>query len=149
MNINSNLETRKIPSLYFLYEVSKDGRIVRNVKSKRKLRQFLSDDGFWHIRVKIKGELIDKRVIDIVSDCWNLKETHIFVQIKSKDTVHTFPSIKDAATFIANEKGVSFNTVRSKMTKRRKNIYKYEIRYFRVAETIHDGSKEQEIVHKT
>ena len=79
MNVNSNLETRKIPSLYFLYEVSKDGRIVRNVKSKRKLRQFLSDDGFWHIRVKIKGELIDKRVIGIVSECWNLKETHIFV----------------------------------------------------------------------
>lgn len=79
MNINSNLETRKIPSLYFLYEVSKDGRIVRNVKSKRKLKQFLSDDGFWHIRVKIKGELIDKRVIDIASECWNLKETHIFV----------------------------------------------------------------------
>lgn len=149
MNINSNLETRKIPSLYFLYEISKDGRTVRNVKSKRKLRQFLLDDGFWHIRVKIKGELIDKRVIDIVSECWNLKETHIFVQIKSKDTVHTFPSIKDAAMFIANEKGVSFNTVMSKMTKRRKNIYKYEIRYFRVAETIHDGSKEQEIAHKT
>ena len=79
MNANSNLETRKIPSLYFLYEVSKDGRIVRNVKSKRKLRQFLSDDGFWHIRVKIKGELINKRVIDLVSEGWNLKETHIFV----------------------------------------------------------------------
>ena len=43
---NSNLEVefRKIPSLLFLYEVSEDGRIVRNVKSKHHLK-FETDHG--------------------------------------------------------------------------------------------------------
>ena len=31
----TNPEMRKIPSLQFLYEISEDGRIIRNVKSKK------------------------------------------------------------------------------------------------------------------
>lgn len=33
----SNLEFRKIPSLNYLYEISEDGRIMRNVKSKKQI----------------------------------------------------------------------------------------------------------------
>lgn len=33
----SNLEFRKIPSLKYLYEISEDGRIMRNVKSKKQI----------------------------------------------------------------------------------------------------------------
>jgi len=34
----ANLEFRKIPSLYFLYEVNADGTIIRNARSKRCLK---------------------------------------------------------------------------------------------------------------
>ena len=33
----SNLEFRKIPSLKYLYEISEDGRIMRNAKSKKQI----------------------------------------------------------------------------------------------------------------
>ena len=78
MNENSNLEFRKIPSLKFLYEISEDGRIVRNVKSKKQLRIVLDKHhskkgyyAFW-TNVSLDGVRKDRRhmVHAIVAECW-------------------------------------------------------------------------------
>ena len=78
MSESSNLEFRKIPSLKFLYEISEDGRIVRNVKSKHqlsiKLDKHHSDTGyyaFWTC-VTIDGVRKVRRhmVHKIVAECW-------------------------------------------------------------------------------
>lgn len=68
--MKSNLVFRKIPSLQFLYEVSEDGRIVRNVKSKRHIKQIKDKDGYYHCYFNIKGHVINRSVASLVAECW-------------------------------------------------------------------------------
>lgn len=69
-----NREFRKIPSLKFMYEVSEDGRIFRNVKSKKqnkiKVDYHHSKAGYCATFVNIKG--VTKRVMiaHVVAECW-------------------------------------------------------------------------------
>ena len=68
---NSEVEFRKIPSLYFLYEVSEDGRIVRNVKSKHQLWQDKDRGGYYRVSVSIKGKKVHRLVHTLVAECWH------------------------------------------------------------------------------
>ena len=68
---NSEVEFRKIPSLYFLYEVSEDGRIVRNVKSKHQLWQDKDRGGYYRVSVFIKGKQVHRLVHTLVAECWH------------------------------------------------------------------------------
>ena len=68
---NSEIEFRKIPSLYFLYEVSEDGRIVRNVKSKHQLWQDKDRGGYYRVSVFIKGKQVHRLVHTLVAECWH------------------------------------------------------------------------------
>lgn len=74
MNSNSNLEFRKIPSLYFLYEVNENGTIFRNVKSKKQLKIILdthhSDKGYYATFVNIKKKVIRVMIHIVVAECW-------------------------------------------------------------------------------
>ena len=70
-NSNSEVEFRKIPSLYFLYEVSEDGRIVRNVKSKHHLKQDTDRCGYYRVSPFIKGKQIHRLVHILVAECWH------------------------------------------------------------------------------
>ena len=69
-----NREFRKIPSLKFMYEVSEDGRIFRNVKSKKqnkiKVDYHHSKAGYCVTFVNIKG--VTKRIMiaHVVAECW-------------------------------------------------------------------------------
>ena len=69
---NSNLEVefRKVPSLLFLYEVSEDGRIVRNVKSKHHLKFDTDRGGYYRVRPFIKGKQVHVFVHILVAECW-------------------------------------------------------------------------------
>jgi hypothetical protein len=67
---NSEVKFRKIPSLKFLYEVSEDGRIVRNVKSKHHLRQEQDWGGYYRVSPFINGKQIHKFVHILVAECW-------------------------------------------------------------------------------
>lgn len=69
---NSNLEVefRKVPSLLFLYEVSEDGRIVRNVKSKHHLKFDIDCGGYYRVSPFIKGKQIHVFVHSLVAECW-------------------------------------------------------------------------------
>lgn len=83
----SNLEFRKIPSLLFLYEVREDGRVFRNVKSKKNLKIKLdihhSKSGYYVTFVNIKGKVKRVMIHSIVAECWlgsrpnNLEIDHI------------------------------------------------------------------------
>lgn len=69
-NRESSKEFRKIKSLDFLYEINEDGTIVRNVKSKKKLKIRLdhhhSKTGYYRVWIKNKGHSVHK----LVAECW-------------------------------------------------------------------------------
>lgn len=81
MDANPNLEFRKIPSLNFLYEISEDGRIVRNVKSKKhikiKLDMHHSKTGYYafFVNTMIDGVRKVRRLMvhKIIAECWHGK----------------------------------------------------------------------------
>jgi len=64
-----------------------------------------------------------------------------------KDCVeYHFMSIVDTAKFLADYYGKSFCSIRDRLSKRRSHIFDFTVIYLRNAETIHNGSTEQEIV---
>lgn len=78
MSKSLNLEFRKIPSLKFLYEISEDGRIVRNVKSKKpltiKLDMHHSKTGyyaFWTYATLDGVQKVRRHMVHrLVAECW-------------------------------------------------------------------------------
>lgn len=68
---NSEVEFRKIPSLKFLYEVSEDGRIVRNVKSKHQLYMDKDCGGYYRVNVRLNKKTIHRFVHLLVAECWH------------------------------------------------------------------------------
>ena len=68
---NSEVEFRKIPSLKFLYEVSEDGRIVRNVKSKHHLYQEQDRGGYYRVHPVLNGKQVHRFVHILVAECWH------------------------------------------------------------------------------
>lgn len=67
--METNREFRKVPSLLFLYEVSEDGRYLRNIKSKRYLKPRLNQD-YYEWVLCIKGKSICKKAHSLVAECW-------------------------------------------------------------------------------
>ena len=70
----ANLEFRKIPSLYFLYEVNADGTIFRNARSKRCLKchkhKHNSNTEYWCLNVTVKGKIRKVYIHKVVAECW-------------------------------------------------------------------------------
>lgn len=70
----SNREFRKIPSLKFLYEVSEDGRIFRNVKSKKQNKIILdyhhSTKGYCYTFICRDGKVQRIPIARVVAECW-------------------------------------------------------------------------------
>lgn len=69
-----NLEFRKIKSLGFLYEIREDGRIFRNVKSKRqikiKLEMHHSPKGYYAAFIHYKGRTQRCPIHKMVAEAW-------------------------------------------------------------------------------
>lgn len=80
-------EFRKIPSLKFLYEVSEDGRIFRNVKSKKQNKIIVdyhhSAKGYCFTLICREGKVQRIPIARVVAECWlgkkpeNLEIDHI------------------------------------------------------------------------
>lgn len=68
------------------------------------------------------------------------------VTLTKDGVVRYFDHLNGCALWFAEMYGVKFNSVRYKLTCRRKNIMGFDVQY-RNAETKHDCSTEQEIVH--
>lgn len=71
---NYNLEFRKIKSLLFLYEVSEDGKYLRNVKSKKYIKIFFdthhSQKGYYACFINLKGKVKKVIIHEVVAECW-------------------------------------------------------------------------------
>lgn len=69
-----NREFRKIKSLKFLYEVSEDGRIFRNVKSKKQNKIVVdhhhSEKGYCFTFVCREGKVQRIPIARVVAECW-------------------------------------------------------------------------------
>ena len=70
-----NLVFRKIPSLKFKYEINSDGTILRNVKSKRRIKQWKSSHNskteYWKCQINHGHNDIKKHFIhNLVAECW-------------------------------------------------------------------------------
>lgn len=62
-------EYRKVPSLNFLYEISKDGEI-RNVKSKHIIAEVIDKYGYITVSVVEFGKRTPKLQHRLVAECW-------------------------------------------------------------------------------
>ena len=75
----ANLEFRKVPSLKYLYEISEDGRYVRNVKSKKyltvKLDMHHSKVGYFYVwfcrKIDGKQKVFRRSIHSLVAECWH------------------------------------------------------------------------------
>jgi len=71
---NSNLEFRKIPSLWLLYEINSNGTILRNVKSKKQIKIKLdyhhSEKGYYVAFVTCKKKVRRVQIAKVVAECW-------------------------------------------------------------------------------
>ena len=68
----ANLEQdkyRKLKSLQFLYEINRCGKI-RNCKSKRKLKTWKNNQGYYIVGVSIKGKVSFKTIHSLVAEAW-------------------------------------------------------------------------------
>lgn len=159
----TNLEFRKIPSLRYLYEISTDGRHVRNVKSKKYCRIFLKK-GTYYVRVRDRKYARGYMICSIPQLC---EECHIpsrKITKKSSDKMHCadnqfnnrpsehhqiavilttrekqqhiFPNITKAAEYVAQQTQRTHISIRRRMQHRRSHILGYDVSY-RDAETVH------------
>lgn len=133
MHNDANLEFRKVPSLDFLYEVSEDGRFLRNVKSKKYMMAVKKDSDYVFPKLNVRKQ-------DLLDECWPRKRTRVAVN------GYECPSINGASLYIALLTDKNPNTIRSKLKQRRRHVYGYEITYLN-AETGHAGPKGQGTVH--
>ena len=67
---NREVVYRKIPSTNFQYEISRDGRHIRNIKSDRHLRTSKDKDGYYVVNLKMHGRYNIKRVGRLVAEAW-------------------------------------------------------------------------------
>ena len=148
--INSNLEQdkvfKKIKSLQFLYEINKNGRIVRNVKSKKHLQQFKDEAGQYYVSLKIKDKTYRPTINSLLAETWNVI-TKCQLNICNAKEKLNFQSIRECAIYISTKYDKPFETIRQKLKSRRHHIYDYDVEYLPCAETVHARSKEQETVH--
>ena len=74
ISLEINREFRKIPSLKFLYEVSEDGRIFRNVKSKKQNKIIVdyhhSSAGYTFTFICREGKVQRIPIARVVAECW-------------------------------------------------------------------------------
>ena len=197
----NNREFRKIPSLEFLYEISEDGRIFRNVKSKKQNKIIVdyhhSEKGYCYTFICRNGKVQKIPIARVVAECWlgkkpegyeidhidrnslnnhykNLRYVTKSEQMKNRDHSNInkkdsanldayqksimkpvnlirgnikkeFESQTAAARYLASEFDKTVEHIRTKLKKRRKNIYGYDVIYLNV-ETVCTRSTEQETV---
>lgn len=70
MGTNHEAKFRVIPSTKFLYEITGDGRILRNVKSKKQVRMHFDKDGYVCANLNIGGKRKIRKVHQLVAECW-------------------------------------------------------------------------------
>lgn len=70
METNRETKFRKVPSLDYLFEISEDGRILRNIKSKKQQRQYLDKDGYYYVTIIKKHTRKQPKIHQLVAECF-------------------------------------------------------------------------------
>ena len=110
------------------------------------------NNDYRNLRIVTKSEQMKNRNHSNISKTGskNLEDARrirmVPVKLQKDNTELKFESISSCAKFLASEYNKGFDAVRDRLKKRRSHIYDYDVFYLN-AETIHDGSTEQEIVH--
>lgn len=113
---------RKIPSLDFRYEVSKDG-IVRNIKSKKIKKQFISKFGYYRTNYRVNKTNPhytingwDRPLHQLVMECWGPKrpsEKHIIDHIDRNKRNNCIENLR-WVTYSENAKNQDFEKTKEK-----------------------------------
>lgn len=126
MNRNLEIKYRKIPSLKFLYEISVDGRYLRNVKSKRYIKMF--DE------ISLSGKRIGYVIIDrqklyidvLLNEIGNT--ANVFI-VKYPLSYIVYSSFLDCCGDVSAITGLSMSTIKEYLKQKRKKIRELEIIY--------------------
>lgn len=70
MGTNHEAKFRVIPSTKFLYEITGDGRILRNVKSKKQVKMHFTKDGYVYANLRIGKKRVIRKIHQLVAECW-------------------------------------------------------------------------------
>lgn len=132
MQNNANLEFRKIPSLKFLYEVNKNGTIIRNIKSKKHLKTQKDENGQWIVLVPKKSGKYKRILIsDLITECWKNKQTtkHPVKVITDTETLLFDTHSECEKWFINHFPNASQNAIHSRIRQRRHSILGIKLIY--------------------
>ena len=154
----TNREFRKVPSLKFFYEVSEDGRFLRNIKSKKYLKLHQNVNGYWFVQPRINNKHYYLLIHRLVAECWlgpcpegyevdhidknrSNNDWHNLRYVTHKENVlyacghqvqwgdTLFPCFRDCARAIAEETGGNPGTIRNYLKRRRHWVHGKPVRY--------------------
>lgn len=128
-----NKEFRKIPSLDFRYEVSKDG-VVRNVKSKKIKKQFITRFGYLRTSYRVnktnpnynKNQGWDRPLHQLVMECWGQKRPSPYHVIDHIDRNKLNNNISNLRWVTKSE-----NKINTNQTQTSKNVSLGQLNSFR------------------
>lgn len=112
------------------------------------------NNDYRNLRIVTKSEQMKNRDHSNISKTGakNLEDARrdrmIPVKLIKDDNETIFDSIASCARFLSNEYNKNSEAIRYRLKRRRSHIFDYDVIYLN-AETIHDGSTEQEIVHSS
>lgn len=139
----SNREFRKIPSLQFLYEVNEDGRIFRNVKSKKQSKIIVdyhhSKSGYCFTFVCIKGRVQRVPIARVVAECWLGKkpEGYEIDHINRNSQDNYYKNLR----YVTKSEQMK-NRDHSNISERgKKNLAEYRQKIMKPVELVKDGEK--------
>ena len=70
MTTDREITYRKIPMLDLMYEITADGRHIRNIKSKHELRQQTDQYGYKYVNVGTSHHRKIRKIHQLVADAW-------------------------------------------------------------------------------
>lgn len=124
MKQNLEIKYRKIPLTNYLYEISEDGRYVRNAKSKKQCHVYKSIGDKWIAKLPGRGRYFE---IDYLLQSVKIHPYLIIVKYPLSYTTYTnyFECIDEISMFL----GLSKSTARDYLNQERKKIRMLEIIY--------------------
>lgn len=126
----SNLEFRKIKSLKFLYEISLDGKHIRNVKSKKEIkiepRVFLEQKHYYAFFPNGTVYMVE----DLLEEVLHYKPISYHVLDEKNMLLFVCERKKHLADYLETHTEISRKRIKDRIKERRHYIGKYKIKYY-------------------
>ena len=123
----------KVPSLNYLYEISKSG-CLRNVRTKRVLKLITRADGSAYYQAVVNGKVTSRSPIGLLWECHGIMpkkkpQTPIPVTIQKGAEKKYFPTMKECAEFLSKRVFLCTIYLRCILSRRESEIYGWNIKY--------------------